>query len=617
MTSTENAPSLSRRKTGDVLPRSRKSTDRLARKSQRRSLSRAHLATEAAPPPADGWESTHEASDDDAEELTLAMKVKRKDKPASDAAVTGHERTSSLPASNPLAAAPPSEDALSPRTTTAPTLLPVDAATPSRAPVQRRSARPSSPHSLRSVASNTSVRSLLAGHLDPSHRPPAAAPVLDTSPALGCHQGVSGFSAGPSIGDESWHAASPRRPTLPRSASTQSTVSMQGVQNEARRPPPFAPYAPSLTRTGSVASLVDTTTATRSASRSHLEHLLAGQRRVGAPGRSDVLATAQTSGRVTSGSISHYLGARPAERAPKPVVSKFARAPQQLDPTATQAFSVPSADDVPGRVVNVDVPASSVFRRQFVERLDAQQRGALSPPPEERAQYRYLLDFGLGGPPIDDAALGDAELAPRLASGLPLPGSDDARAQARNEPELARHRVLVPDSTMTLGPNMIPFHFIHALTSTVDTALALDPTEVPAMASLLPGAAEHLEDDVPSGKHAEEDVHYVDSASMRAIAYTAQAVAVQRSHTVTKRFADPLRASLGRVVRMSGYASQLPPPDTPHAPAPRLTRMKSGGALWSALTSPSDTGATTPQGPSSSVSSPHGTPRRVALAPRK
>lgn len=81
------------------------------------------------------------------------------------------------------------------------------------------------------------------------------------------------------------------------------------------------------------------------------------------------------------------------------------------------------------------------------------------------------------------------------------------------------------------------------------------------MASLLPGVSERLDDEcdptLTSSPSSREGAHYIDNISMRAIAYTAQAVSVQRSHTVTRRFADPLKSSLGRVVRLSGYASQL------------------------------------------------------------
>ena len=201
------------------------------------------------------------------------------------------------------------------------------------------------------------------------------------------------------------------------------------------------------------------------------------------------------------------------------------------------------------------------------------------PAPDSGAPlpYRYLLDFGLSGPPIDRTALGPAALTPRLGAGLPPAG---AAAEGR---EAAQDKMLVPDSTTTLGPNMIPFHFIHALTSTMESALALDPAEVPAMASLLPGAAERLDerfdalsDGAASTQASTSDgpMHWIDHESMHAIACTAQAVSMQRLHTVTRRFADPFRCALDRVVRLSGTAPSAEPRLPPNARIPSSTGLR-------------------------------------------
>ena len=68
---------------------------------------------------------------------------------------------------------------------------------------------------------------------------------------------------------------------------------------------------------------------------------------------------------------------------------------------------------------------------------------------------------------------------------------------------------------------------------------------------------------------AEDKMLYIDNAAMRAIASTAQAVTVQREHTVTRRFADPMRESLERVGRANGMLAKLPsapPPDQQKPP---------------------------------------------------
>lgn len=313
---------------------------------------------------------------------------------------------------------------------------------------------------------------------------------------------------------------------------------------------------------------------TSSASRDQLAHLLVGHARRSTGHEAAVMrggVHALPAGRRTSTSFATLLGStRANERPSKPIVSKFAHAQQQFDAQATQTWVLPSSDEMPGRVVSVDVPPSSVYNAAFAERVVS--RMGRPPPLDEPARvppstspspsplpYRYLLDFGLSGPPIDRAALGPAALTPRR--GVDLPSSKDA-GTARTSDAAPRDKMLVPDSTTTLGPNMIPFHFIHALTSTVEHALAMDPAEVPAMASLLPGAAERLDegdglsDGAASGSltPSEGPLHWIDHASMRAIGCTAQAVALQRLHTVTRRFADPFRWALARVVRQAGSA---------------------------------------------------------------
>jgi len=458
------------------------------------------------------------------------------------------------------------EEALSPRSVPgAPPTLP-NVATPSKSAANLRldSEPHGSPRSLRSSSSVRSVHSLLAGHagsgISVGVSTTPVRPVLNTTPVVGGHHGTHGFSTGPDSSGE--HEVRHR----PLRRSTSSSLRAQPGRMDAAM---AWSSAPTLPRTWSMQALqpAEASGLTSSASRDQLAHLLAGN------------------ARRSSASLATLLGgARVSERAAKPVVSKFAHAQQQFDMHATQAWVLPSSDETPGRVVSVDVPPGSVYSASFAERVVAQMthRPPLDEPrpaPDSGAPlpYRYLLDFGLSGPPIDRTALGPAALTPRLGAGLPPAG---AAAEGR---EAAQDKMLVPDSTTTLGPNMIPFHFIHALTSTMESALALDPAEVPAMASLLPGAAERLDerfdalsDGVASTQASTSDgpMHWIDHESMHAIACTAQAVSMQRLHTVTRRFADPFRCALDRVVRLSGTAPSAEPRLPPNARIPSSTGLR-------------------------------------------
>ncbi|WFD31447.1 hypothetical protein MSPP1_002482 [Malassezia sp. CBS 17886] len=329
-------------------------------------------------------------------------------------------------------------------------------------------------------------------------------------------------------------------------------------------------------------------------------------------------------GKSVAATIANMLhSGRVTERPAKPVVSKFAGYRQQFDPSAS-ALTNAWEQELQGRIVSVDVPEASVFSGNFVARVRARMKAAAgadrrgagtwtgcaedqrpapsaarspgapssthaaareqagmapaataapagAPPP---ARYRYLLDYALSGPPIEKAGLSDAELVPQLKS-------DVTEAVTQRD---AHAKAFVPDSTTTLGPNMIPFHFIHALTSAVENALALDQAEVPAMASLLPGVPERSD----SGTRDEREeaargdgLHFIDTQSMRAIAFTAQAVSMQRIHTVTRRFADPLREALARLAGPSGLARELTQgARVPPRPATGTPRVSPNASMW-------------------------------------
>lgn len=437
------------------------------------------------------------------------------------------------------------------------------------------------------VPSNASLRSSRSTLL---LRTPVA-PVLDTHRVAGAHFGATGFGTGPAGvdidagGDADMDASIDSLPAGSLRPVGSTSALAQEASHEVR--PQFmrgrTDSVSSLTslveraslgmrRTSSSQSLNEANLRRIESSPSceQLEMLLERGRGRGAsrlvsrgvtnehsgPVR---MSAAGTNSRLAATSISHML-ASARRRAPKLLVSKFAGYHQQFDPHAP-AMSVPTGvvgtDGVPGRVMSADVPAQSVYAPDFIARLKGKtgRDGASRQPPTGEPTYRYLLDYALSGPPIERGALSEVDLTPRLESGVPL---RDTRA-----------KLAVPESTTTLGPNMIPFHFIHALTSTMDNALALDQAEVPAMASLLPGVSDALDDaSAPSTSDlADERLHFIDNPSMRAIAYTAEAVAVQRMHSVTRRFADPSRAALTRVMRESSMH-------------PRASMARTRGAAW-------------------------------------
>lgn len=557
-------PALSRRRTdGPTRSRSHTNMESIARRARKKNASstKIHAQLEKHDASESHWESS---SDDEAEAGALHLEMKPTEPAKDNARVTRGKRPAPLVlgATSNRTWTQGSDGSLSPRTVPGPppgSMRP-SLLTPRKTAADLRLASdplPGSPRSLRSSSSVRSVHSLLAGHASAQTTTTPVGPVLTTTPVVGGHHGTHGYSTGP---DALTEPESQHRPTL-RSSSTSVSLRAQPGRVDAAA---AWSTASALPRTLSVQSLhpLDGGGLPSSSSRDQLAHLLAGH------------------ARRTSASLTTLLGAsRTNERAVKPVVSKFAHAQQQFDVHATQAWVLPSSDEMPGRVVSVDVPPDSVYSASFAERVVSRMRHA--PPLDEQENealppYRYLLDFGLSGPPIDRTALGPAALTPRRGAGLPR---ENANAEVR---EAARDKMLVPDSTTTLGPNMIPFHFIHALTSTMESALALDPAEVPAMASLLPGAQDRFDEsgadawsDIATSSEAstsEGPVHWIDPGSMRAIGCTAQAVAMQRLHTVTRRFADPFRGALTRVVRLSGTA-----PPTMEPRLPRNARIVSTG----------------------------------------
>lgn len=533
------------RRRSEIPVRSRSGTniEALLRRQRKRSHSRARILEKKNREGSDSqWDSSSVSSDDEdnGQMLELHAKLPPRGAPPGRSAV---------PKPPPTPPAP--ETALPP-----PPLPPVSASVPT------------TPKLARSQSSTTSIHSFFHGHTKQT----AAAPVVNKQTvSSGAHAidedtmdaDLSQHSAASHIEDGLYmhHGGSTSSVTLDRMNKMTTTGRipiMTSLSQELELP---------LRRSMSVHSLHESTDFRHSASQQQLSQLLTGRASTRGP-QHDVSRMSGPPGRIAASSIVHLLtGSRNhIDKRSKPIVSKFSEWPLaastanlESSNSLTSSHVLQGSNGLRGRVVSVDVPPSSVFSASFVDRV--QHHIDMDAPPSERdrIQHRYLLDYGLSGPPIDSATLSQAELTPCLESGVFLKEHEQAWNLRSSVP---RRMLLVPDSTTTLGPNMIPFHFIHALTSTLDHALALDHAEVPAMASLLPGVSDRLDDENDptsmSSSSSREGAHYIDNVSMRAIAYTAQAVSVQRTHTVTRRFADPLKSSLGRVVRLSGYASQLP-----------------------------------------------------------
>jgi len=275
---------------------------------------------------------------------------------------------------------------------------------------------------------------------------------------------------------------------------------------------------------------------------------------------------------------------------------------------------------------------------------------------DEPTLVRYVLPYGLSGPAIEKNALNEALLAPAFEGGA----SESNLGSARTGPALRKtsaaaaiaasaaaahaaasahspHHLMYPPgsvpgqslspegypmndwmfnggmapaSAMLLaGPNAVPLHLVHGLTSTSSADFPLDAAELATYETGLPlfpgaelaGNGAHgysgLEDEMNGmSGYLQSPQHMVDPRTLRAIALTSQAAAAYRSHTVTRRFRDPFRESLERVARQSG----------------RLPSESGSDGLRSGIVSPSGTtsGRHSPAQGLSGRASPH--PRRGA-----
>ncbi|KIS69915.1 uncharacterized protein UMAG_02429 [Mycosarcoma maydis] len=217
------------------------------------------------------------------------------------------------------------------------------------------------------------------------------------------------------------------------------------------------------------------------------------------------------------------------EQYKKPVVSTFVK---------NDASEAPQA---------IEVQANSVYSKMFSQAHDSQ-----GGDDGGRRMIRYVMGYGISGPPIEKSQLSDALLGPNLdladfeSSWAPALAYAAGLGAAVPRGMQTKYALVTPEAPAAVGgPNSTPLHLIHGLTTTSPEPFPLDPTDVPALQE---------EADVFESRPVSElaSIQLVDPGLIRAIAVTTHAIAVHRSHVVTRRYADPMRQALERVVRSSG-----------------------------------------------------------------
>ena len=220
------------------------------------------------------------------------------------------------------------------------------------------------------------------------------------------------------------------------------------------------------------------------------------------------------------------------EKYKKPVVSTFVK---------------DAATDVPQAV---EVQANSVYSKLFAQAHDSQE-GRES----HRRMIRYVMGYGISGPPFEKSRLSDALLGPSLdmadfeSSWAPALAHAAGLGAAVQPPIQTEYGLVTPDAPAAAGgPNSTPLHLLHGLTTTSPDPFPLDPTDVPALQE----DPDVFDSHAVSSQLGQNPIQLVDPGLIRAIAITTHAIATHRSHVVTRRYADPMREGLERVVRSSG-----------------------------------------------------------------
>ncbi|SNX82085.1 uncharacterized protein MEPE_00791 [Melanopsichium pennsylvanicum] len=215
----------------------------------------------------------------------------------------------------------------------------------------------------------------------------------------------------------------------------------------------------------------------------------------------------------------------------KPVVSTFVK---------DAATETPQA---------IEVQASSVYSKLFAQAHDSQGGENAG-----KRMIRYVMGYGISGPPIEKSLLSDALLGPSLdmadfeSSWAPALAHAAGLGAAVPPPVQTEYGLVTAEAPAAAGgPNSTPLHLIHGLTTISPDPFPLDPTDVPALQE----DADVFESQ-PVSQLSQAPIQLVDPGLIRAIAITTHAIAIHRSHIVTRRYADPMREGLERVVRSSG-----------------------------------------------------------------
>lgn len=203
-----------------------------------------------------------------------------------------------------------------------------------------------------------------------------------------------------------------------------------------------------------------------------------------------------------------------------------------------------------GKPIAAAVTSKSVFAQDFTIARQGQGSGESGGKQSRARQHiRYVARFGLSGPRITKSGLNEALLAPSFdgdefeaswapalanAAGL---GPRSSRLSHGLTSEAMEDGIPLHDPSMAFtgsaavnGPNATPVHLIHGLTTTSAEDFPLDPADTPTL---------DFDEDNTATLTA-------DPETLRAIALTSQMLSTHRSHTMTRRYYDPIRESIDR-----------------------------------------------------------------------
>ncbi|CAO1613591.1 unnamed protein product [Parajaminaea phylloscopi] len=318
------------------------------------------------------------------------------------------------------------------------------------------------------------------------------------------------------------------------------------------------------------------------------------------------------------GSSAAASNGRPLDgRQSKPVISIFGK-----------------AHEMRGKPLAVTVASSSVFSPDFTravaqqsESSRGQTRQPLTSRPSQQGQartkaIRYVGNYGLSGPPIEKTPLNDALLAPSfdgdefeaswapaLANAAGLGARSFSRTRGGTEaggghvdpyssgfledgtpfqdPALA-----FGGSAAVNGPNATPVHLIHGLTAISAEPFPLDAADAPSFQQSQYGEGY---DPHSAMLHGGGHGLMADPGTLRAIALTSQVLSTHRSHSMTRRFFDPMTEGLDRAFRASSRGVLL----ANSTSSTSSNRPNSGGAVGGRKTAPSSPRGSGSGGPGS------------------